>query len=386
VTATVRVSSQLADALSDLSQRICEGGSAMLLLRPQGDVAIAERGLHSAVLEVQEDFAQRAEASDEHGPPDAGEWDWTTVPAGLLIVIRDSNALERVLDAVVVALERHDVSGVLEISTPGPIRELPFQSPMIACRLRLAGHRLDDGSWQPDAATRDAMITVADGWCRNGVPDGSPALIAGAVGPTALDAGEDIVARVGSLVDEGLRALVTNVGTTAFRAVGIYADGGMVLVSGGAHIESAGWQREVAELIELLRSSADHLAYGYIRRGWDLIGALGGHDLPADWPLRPGTRSEGDGPVVDAERASDIFGVQLLGPDYPENLPATADWDTEQAGTGRRLLTHTELSAWFSATFVPTGQRLPPRQRPTPPILSKARDELAAILSPAPGV
>jgi hypothetical protein len=386
VTATVRISSKLENALEKLSQRLGEGASVKLLFRPAGDVAVADRGLLAAVLEVQECFARAGETAAEIDPPDAGEWDWTTVPAGLLIVIRDSNALEAVLDAVVAALERNNVAGVFELWKSAPIRDLTFQSPMIACRLRVAGHRRDDGTWQVDGAARDAMVAVADRWCRKGVPDGTPALLAGTAEWVALDAVEDVIARFETDAVEGGRTLVANVGSAALRTFGVYADGCLVLVAGGTHIEAGGWEGELAEFIDLLRTSADQLAYGRVLRGWDIVGAISGYDLPTDWPLRPATSLKGDRPAADAEQANDIFGVQLLGPGYPSELPTTPDWHTEQVGTAARLLNHVDPSAWFSAPFVPTGQRLPADERLVPLILRQARDELAAILSPTPSV
>ena len=92
--------------------------SADLLLQPEGDVAAAERGLQAAVLEVQEDFLQSGMDSGELSPADTGEWDWSTVSAGVLIIIRESNALEAVLEAVLAALQRNGVAGVLGLWEP----------------------------------------------------------------------------------------------------------------------------------------------------------------------------------------------------------------------------------------------------------------------------
>jgi hypothetical protein len=299
-------------------------------------MAAAERGLQEAFLEVQEDFLQRGMDSGELSPADTGEWDWSTVSAGVLITIRESSALEAVLEAVLAALQRNGVAGVLGLWEPEPIRDLSFQSPMIACRLRLAGHRLGVGSWQVDVATRNAMIAMADRWCRSGVRDGTPALMLRTAGWVGLDTVDEVVARIGAIIDEGSRAIEANVGSVGLRAVAGYADGGLLLVSGGAHIEAAGWQAALAEFTELLRGSADHLAYGYLFRGWDLLQALTSDGLAADWPLRPGTRRKSERPAADAEQANDIFGLQLLGPGYPNDLPAAAGWHIEQVGQQHR--------------------------------------------------
>ncbi len=384
MSAAVRLAPQLADKLAELSERVGEGGFVNLLLQPEGDVAIADRGLQAAVLEVQEDFLQRGMDSGELSPADTGEWDWSTVSAGVVIVIRESTALVAVLEAVLAALGRNGVDGVLGLWEPEPIRDLSFQAPMIACRLRLAGDRLGDGSWQVDVASRDAMIAIADRWCRGGVLDGTPALRL-AAGWVGLSAEDDVVARIGAIIDEGNRAIEANIGSVELRAVASY-DGGLLLVNGGTHIEAGGWQTALAEFIELLRCSADHLAYGYLFRGWDLLQAITGDGLAADWPLRPGTKRRSKRPAADAEQANDIFGAQLLGPGYPNDLPAAAGWHIEQVGTARRLLTHADVAGWFGAPFLPIGQRLPPIERTTPPILLRARDELAPILSATPSV
>ena len=136
----------------------------------------------------------------------------------------------------------------------------------------------------------------------------------------------------------------------------------------------------------MLRCSADHLAYGYLFRGWDLLQALTSDGLAADWPLRPGTRRKRQRPVADAEQANDIFDPSSCWRRLPSDLPAAAGWHIELVGTARRLLTHADPAGWFGAPLIPFGQRLPPVERTTPPILRRAREELASILSATPSV
>ncbi|WP_155891779.1 hypothetical protein [Conexibacter woesei] len=172
-----------------------------------------------------------------------------------------------------------------------------------------------------------------------------------------------------------------------FRAISAHARGGIALIVAGHGVEEA-WDREIEELSELLRATANDLVYASVRRGWKPAMAL--YDdlgLPGDWPVRPGYRPRGNAATTVAFEdffAPDAFGLQLLGPGYGGRLT----FDGEAAGRWRRepigdatLLAHAEPERWFAAPPVRlVGYSTVEVDPAAAALLESARAELSEIL------
>jgi hypothetical protein len=210
------------------------------------------------------------------------------------------------------------------------------------------------------------------------------------VPPVPVELDEDAFERLRDAVIDCMHVQLSAVTADEFRSVAARAwSGGLSLVVGGAWLEAGQWKPLLAELTDFLRAQADHLAYGYIRRGWLVDEALLDDSLPHDWPERERHQPHGIGftkQAFDDVYAPDAFGVQLLGPGYAGRIPETARWRQGRVGTTSVILEHVDPRAWFDAPFVPFRDRSWRTEgRPAPPVLARARLELEPILY-VPGV
>jgi hypothetical protein len=358
----------------------------LLLFSPVGDHREAAAALRESVLEVQDAFDSEGEKSGVADPPFTGEWNWVRVPDGVLVQVVECDILEDVLPAVAAALERRGVEGVFDVREPPAVAAPPKTAHFLECRVRVRGERRRRGDrnyrWQADADARDAILALADRWCRQLGASANQSLTVSTVAPVPLAPDEDVLERMREAVVDCLHVEVSAVTVDEFRSVAVRAwAGGVSLVVGGAWLEEGEWARPFAELTGLLRDHADLLAYGYIRRGWTVREALLDDSLPNDWPPRADHQPRGIGftpQAFDDVYAPDAFGVQLLGPGYAGRVPQVPPWREERVGRASSLLEHADLPAWFDAPFVPFRYRA--RHIEPPAVLTRARAELAPIL------
>jgi hypothetical protein len=365
--------------------------SLLLLFSPVGDHDNAVIAIRESVLEVQDAFEAEAERSDVPDPPFTGEWNWVTVADGVLVQVVECDILEDVLPAVAAALERRGVEGVFDVRERPKVTTPPISAHMLECRLRVRGERLRQEArtyrWQADPDAHEAVLAVAERWCRQVGASANQSLAVSTVPPVPLAPGEDVLDRMRKAVVDGMHVGVSAVTADEFRSVAARAHaGGVSLVVGGAWVEAGEWLPALAELTGLLREHAELLVYGYIRRGWAVQDALLDPSLPHDWPTRPDYEPRGIGFARQAFEdvyAPDAFGVQLLGPGYAGRVPQVPAWRPERASDASILLEHADLPEWFDAPFVPFRSRA--HHVEPPPLLARARVELEPILY-SPGV
>lgn len=368
--------------------------SLLLLFSPAGDPAEAAAAVRASVLEVQDAFDEASESSGAPDPPFVGEWDWVRVSEGVLVHVMECDMLEEMLPAVAAALERRGVGGVFDLRERSTVATPPTTAHFLECRLRVRGGRLRRERrayfWEADAEAHEAVLAVADRWCRAHRPGATHSLNSGTVGPVEVEPEEDVLERMCAEVVDKMHVEVSAVTAAEFRSVAARAwAGGVSLVVGGASVEAGEWRRPLAELTALLRGHADLLAYGHVRRGWAVNEALLGTSLPFDWPHRAEHQPRGIAFTPQAFEdlyAPDAFGVQLLGPGYADRIPKSSTWRATPAGPAAVVLEHVDLPTWFDAPFVPFRQRPRRSDELQPPaVLAQARVELAPILY-SPGV
>jgi hypothetical protein len=363
--------------------------SLLLVFSSTGDHGEAARAVRESVLEVQDAFEAKAEASGDPDPPFVGEWDWARVSDGVLVQVVECDLFEEMLPAVAAALERRGIEGVFDVRERPVVATPPVTAHLLECRLRVRGMRVRQEPrayrWRPDTGAHEAILAAAERWCRRHGRRATDSLSSGTVGPVPIEPGEDVLERIREEVAANMYVSLSAVTADEFRSIAARAwVGGVSLVVGGAWVEAGEWQRPLAELTGLLRDHADLLAYGYIRRGWAVTEALLGNSLPFDWPYRADHQPRGAGfthQAFDDVYAPDAFAVQLLGPGYSGRWPDSEPWLAEPAGSTAVLLKHGDLPAWFGAPFVPFRQRSQhPAQEATPAVLAEAREALAPVL------
>lgn len=390
----VSITQAVWSAWRETTERSPDEPSMLLVFSPTGDHGDVPGALRESVLEVQDSYSAGAEGSGDADPPFAGEWDWVRVSDGVLVQVVECDTLEEVLPAVAAALERRGIEGAFDVHEPPAVATPPRTAHLLECRVRVRGDRLRRGPrdylWQADPDAHEAILAVADRWCRRRGAGAAYSLSSGTVGPVPVEAGENVLDRMREAVVDRIHTEVSAVMADEFRSVAARAwAGGVSLVVGGAWLEGGRWRRALGDLTGVLRDHAGLLAYGSVRRGWAVEEARLGDGLPYDWPQRTDSQPHGIGFAPQGFEdvyAPDAFAVQLLGPGYAGRVPDSAAWREERVGSAAVLLEHVDLPAWFDAPFVPFRQR--PRnveEVQIPAVLAEARKELAPILY-SPGV
>jgi hypothetical protein len=358
--------------------------SLRLLLAPTADRPDITAALRDSIVEIQAE-AERAPRPDSS----TGEWDWVRVSDGVLVQVAECEDLNTLLPRLAAALERRGIDGAFDLPNEAAVAARPRVAHMIECRVRVHGTRLRRGPhdyvWQADPHAHEAILAVAERWCRRGRERAGQLLNVGTVGPVAVEPGEDVLDRMHEAVADRIHVELSSATSDEFRSVAARAwSGGVSLVQGGAWIEAGRWHRALAELTGMLRDQADHLAYGFVRRGWAVDEALLDDSLSYDWPQRADSHPRGIGFTPQAFEdvfAPDAFGVQLLGPGYAGRTPDLSAWRRERTGTAAVMLEHVDLAAWFDTALIPFRNRRWQRENPEPPeLLARAREQLAPIL------
>ena len=355
----------------------------MLFVPAEAGDAVGQ-AVGAAIREVAQQYEEDA--------PFVGEWSWLAVSDGVLVQVIECEDLQRVLAAIGADLDRRGVAGTFRLSRRRHAAELPLVSDFIECRIRVRGarERRDPSTyfWHADEDARQAVLAAADRWCRRLGPAAFYALKASTLGPVAIRADEPVVARMSDAVRTHHHAELSGMSGDDYRTIAARpAAGGVSLVAGTGRRDEDAREALVTELVGVLRDQADAIAYGFVRRGWDLIVGLVSDEL-YDWPRRPDGEPRGTGFAPHSFEdvfAPDAFAVQLLGPGYEDRIPDHPAWRVERAGMGSLLLQHADLAPWFSEPFVPIGGRASPGEASPPDVLIRARTDLAPILY-RPGV
>ena len=355
---------------------------------PKGPILEA---LDRALDDVVEAYSHEGADRPDRALALVGEWDWVSVRDGALLQVRECEEFRWVLETLVTGLQRRGVSGTLDLwdRIPGPA--LPHRSHCLILRLRPAGVRHHGGhngyEWTVDPEAQASLVSAAVEWCLAG--EGQRlALEFGTLGPLSVSAGDPVASTLIEQVRRSYTSTFLAEGDNGFRAVGVRPPGGAVsLVVGGAVVENDGWRSLLADFRAMLLRHADAAVYGYVRRGWLSREALERDGLADDWPVRPDDTPVGAGYTDRAFEdlwAPDAFGLQLLGSGYSDRDVASERWYVNPAASGARVLEYVDPKAWFSTPFVAFGELQPPEERVPPPVLVRARTELASLLY-APG-
>ena len=158
--------------------------------------------------------------------------------------------------------------------------------------------------------------------------------------------------------------------------------GDVSFVVGGSRLAAGDWAPAHAALLDVLRAASAWASYGLIKRG--RIPAQAGRSLTYDWvpALHYGSYNLSHHSYEDV-LAPDAFGVQLLGTGYAGRIPEGPDWERVDVGDGAVLLLHRDPAAWFGEPLPPITQEDCIRRDPsypTPPVILRAREDLADIL------
>jgi hypothetical protein len=390
---TIVIADRIWDEYERLLDEFGDSAELELLLVPEGDVAAAEDALRAVAAAVVDEYQQRALALNVMEPPFAGEWDTMETSQGLRVIVRESNALREALPEVAARLSARGITGTLDLSqqTP-PTRWLPWTAPALMCRLRLQGGRAPNPigqglTWRPEPEATARVLEIAERWSRAQRPLHETRLSIGTTGDIVLEPGEDVGARLQRAAAADHPAKLTVIGPDGgFRILSVLWAGTVALTTGLTDDSNLNWRPLVNELLDVLRGLADHVVYGYLRRGWDITEATNPGYTHVDWPRREAAYPPRGGSTrfaFENVAAPDAFGVQLLGPGYADRAITSPGWRHESVGPERSLLYHDDFDAWFSAPFSTQDKphTTPEARRQT---LTRARHDLAPILaSPA---
>lgn len=128
------------------------------------------------------------------------------------------------------------------------------------------------------------------------------------------------------------------------------------------------WRECVDNLQTVLMNLAPHVDYGIVvpmkfvtRSTWRSMTAR-----LTDVPRGASIPRNGQDPTVSRTTVPTAFGTQLLGPGHPQ-VALDSRWDITKLDAGRRLITHRDPAAWYSAT-------------PTPELLAESRRSFVGLL------
>jgi hypothetical protein len=371
-----------------------ESWRLQLVLAVDGSAGAAQEAFGHVIGEMEQAAADRG-----IDPVELGEWESSLVGDRLIIDVTAPERFEETLGELCAGLGRAGVRGTVGLWQPTRSFTLPYEAPLLCCKMRVRGERVDRGvsmyRWAADESAFREALHAGERWSRARAQAARLTAVSatgtGWVSPA--DLGSEIVT---AMVRETARwASVASacVDDNGFRAISAHSRGGIALVVAGQGLETEAWAREVEELCQLLRATASGLVYASIRRGWQPRGAL--HDdlsLPDDWPTRPGYHPQSNAATTVAFEdlfAPDAFGLQLLGPGYADRLAldgaAAGRWRSEAIGDAT-LLAHAEPERWFAVP--PThlvGRNTVEVDADAAAALEQARTDLAEILY-RPGV
>jgi hypothetical protein len=339
--------------------------------------------LTASLRRIQNEYAKTHTEVDPDllGMPFAGEWDVTPVPEGaLLFGGRKSDDGEAVLLGIVADLDRHGVSGKLDLYA---LPEAPFRPPgigVIDASLRIAGQREADrgrARWSADRDAFERVVEAATHWCLRARPDKAITISSGVLPTMLVRRADSPYERVRAVMYRDFLMTFSSIGDDRFRTVAVSPDHGRVsLIEGGPRLHRSGWSPAVADVKELLAAVSADLVYARVRRESDVRHA---ESLESGETGRP-RYYHFDAIAYEDHLAPDAFAIQLLGPGYHGRLPNEDEWRTTQLRGGRVLLEHADRGGWLDEITLEAAIRFEPV--PSSALLERARESMAPILFP----
>jgi hypothetical protein len=315
------------------------------------------------------------------GVPFAGEWDVTPVTEGaLLFGGRKSDDGEAVLHGIVADLDRHGVSGKLDLYVLPEAPGRPAGIGVIDASLRIVGQRVAGPgrtNWSADRDALERVVEAATDWCLGARPDRAVTINSGVLPTMLVRRGDSPYARVRAVLYRDFLTTFSSIGDDRFRIVAVHPDDGRVsLLEGGPGLHRSGWRPTVAAVTEFLASVSAELVYARVRREYDIHRAESPETVGADrlrayhWDAIP----------YEDHLAPDAYAVQLLGPGYQGRLPKGDEWNTTELPAGRVLLEHADPARWFDEITLQDAIRGEPV--PSRALLARARESTAPMLFP----
>src|SRR4051794_20175633 len=177
-------------------------------------------------------------------------------------------------------------------------RVAPAKGAHDECRGRVRGPRRVHGPsaylWKADPDAHAQILAAGERWCRGRGMTGS--LRVGTLEPVTVEPGEAVLDRMREAVEARIHVEFYAVTAGEFRSVAARPwSGGVSLLKGGAWVEAGRWEAPLRVLTSLPREHADHVAYGFVRRGWAVDGAVLRDRLAYDWPERAEREPRGIG-------------------------------------------------------------------------------------------
>jgi hypothetical protein len=230
-----------------------------------------------------------------------------------------------------------------------------------------------------DADRFEFLAKDAIAWCLEQPPDVS--LFA-----SCLDL-PDLVVRLDELPWNALTRLppgwwvgLTSLSTTAYRQMYLHTfpkGGRGVSVVVGSAAENYDWVEPARDSIRTFL--IDHAATTYYSRmntRYDDNSSPDIHDPSRIFPRNM--------PAFEDRRLGDVFGVQVLSPDFPCPMPHP-DWTQTRLPEGRLLLEHNQPERWFGPQdpfSEPSRPRWPVPEFPGPELVADSRTHFAELCIP----
>jgi hypothetical protein len=378
------------------NEREAETRKPSIALLLTADVApeTARDALAEAVHEAMRPRIAKADAaSPDEEEFRAGYCSFTRAPEGVLLRIDEGpDDFEGLLRGIADGLRARGIEGRFDVYKPEGVLEIPELIDLFECHLRLEGARETIPPrgklfWQATPTALEKAVEAGVAWCRENGPGLSLSLNVSLLPPVTLSPEADLKRYVlGGIEAAGRVGVVylTSAAPDRFRTFTVKRyDGRAGLIEGGS-AAADDWQSSVRRLTEALRAAADWAVYGFVKRGSRRMDAILGSSLPSDWLDVPHMNA------LFSERFSledtyvpDAFGVQLLSGGHAGNIPSGPNWRVERLASGRVLVEHVDLAAWFDGSLVRFGGHGNPYHNPfprPPQFLTRAREDLDTLL------
>jgi hypothetical protein len=365
-------------------EAVAEGDEPSILLRltPMSDPSAAVRAVREVVSEMVDARLEQLRGSEEREPASPGEWEWFGVPGGVLLLVSDCDLFEEMMSALVDAMQRRAVEGVLDVHEwPASATARPSGN-VLSCHLRVRGRRISFEppdlpwfSWEPDREAHAELVTAVASWCKSLGERASYEITKTTLGPIPIDYSDDAAEALREAARDERDGRLRGATKATWREVGVGAYiGGIGLAAGGVELDAGGWRPALDDLTQLLRENGHLLAYARVKP--DRRPGVLDFTLEHDWPTRPNYAPRAGG---NTREAFEDVPVQLLGPGYAGRIPETPSYRREHLSGSSTLLEHVDLAAWFDHPFAPSdGQSDSPDTLAD--VLARARTELQTIL------
>lgn len=307
-----------------------------------------------------------------------GVWRFVDVPEGVWVAVRPKAELFRpLLTELVNALEMAGDAGEVKLYVPPEAPNLPREAELLEARVRIVGERypIIAEKWASRIADLDALVSAGIGWCSANVGDVAVTLQSGGFPARMVPAVGDFVAEFSDALGPSRRrfAGLRNIGRNWFRAFAVEPrKGWMTLIAGGALLEDAGWEHELATLRAWILENAEHIAYARVRRGRSVQAAE--HGQPRI-QYRAELEHGDDAGAYEELFVPDAYGLQLVSPEIDQRLRLDQSWETATVGDSV-VVQAADLNAWFGS---PASTR-DGGEGPAAEVLSGARRAFADAL------